>query len=117
FVRSGGAPLKFVKQRAVWLAHHLSKDIEPTAMRHADADLLHAEIAPTLYDLLEGGNQRLCAIQTEPLRACIFDVEKLLEAFRFHQFVQNRAFAFARECNLLVAALDALLDPAFLRRV
>ncbi len=35
----------------------------------------------------------------------------------FDQLVEHGALAFARELNLLVLALDALLDPAFLRGV
>ena len=35
------------------LAHHLDQHVEAAAMRHAEHDLLHAEIAAALDDLLE----------------------------------------------------------------
>ena len=86
-------------------------------MRHADADFLHAEIAAALDDLLERRDQRLGAVEAEALGAGVFDVEEFLETFRFHQLVEDRALAFAREGDLLVAAFDAFLDPAFLRGI
>ena len=86
-------------------------------MRHAEHDLLHAEIAAALDDLLERRDQRLAAVQPEALGAGVFDVEEFLEAFGFHQLVEDGALAFAREGDLLVAALDALLDPRLLRGV
>ena len=86
-------------------------------MRHADADFLHAEIAAALDDLLERRDQRLSPVKAEALGAGIFDVEEFLEAFRFHQLVEDGALAFAGEADFLVAAFDALLNPALLRGV
>src|SRR5581483_2101037 len=84
------------------------------AMRHADADFFHAEIAAALDDLLERRDQGLRAIETEAFGARILDVEKFLETLGFHQLVEDRALAFAGEGDLLVAPLDALLNPALL---
>ncbi len=86
-------------------------------MRHADADFLHAEIAAALDDLLERRNQRFGAVETETFRAGIFDVDEFFEAFCFDKLVENRALALTREGDLLVATLDTLLDPAFLRGI
>ena len=80
-------------------------------------DFLHAEIAAALDDLLERRDQRLAAVEAEALGAGVFDVEEFLEAFGFDQLVEDGALAFAGEADLLVAALDALLDPALLRGV
>src|SRR4029078_3490164 len=87
---------------------------ETAAVRHPDADFLHAQIAAALDDLLERRDQRFGAVEPEALGAGIFDVEKFLEAFRFHQLVEDRALALTGEGDLLVATLDALLDPALL---
>src|SRR5215475_9349343 len=116
-VRRRRTAFEFVEQRAVRFAHHLGQNIETTTMRHSETDLLHPEIAAALDDLLESWNQRLGAIKTKALGAGVFDVEEFLEAFGFHKLVENRALAFAREGDLLVAAFDALLNPALLRGV
>ena len=97
------------------LAHHLRQDVEPAAMRHAEHDFLHAEIAAALDDLLERRDQRFAAVEAEALGAGIFDVEEFLEAFGFHQLVEDGALALAGEGDFLVASLDALLDPGLLR--
>ncbi len=86
-------------------------------MRHANADFLHTKIAAALDDLFERRDQRLAAVKPEAFGAGIFDVEEFLEAFCFDQLIEDRALAFARESDLLVAALDALLDPRLLRGV
>src|SRR5215813_3197968 len=98
-------------------AHHLGQNIETTTMRHSETDLLHPEIAAALDDLLESWNQRLGAIKTKALGTGVFDVEEFLEALGFHKLVEDRALALARERDLFVATLDALLNPAFLRGV
>jgi hypothetical protein len=82
-------------------------------MRHAEHDLLHAEIAAALDDLFERRDQRLAAVEAEALGAGELGVAEFLEAFRLDQLVEDRALALAREGDLLVGALDALLDPAF----
>src|SRR5476651_1088664 len=116
-VRRRRAAFEFVEQRSVRLAHHLGEHVEAAAMRHADADFAHAEIAAALDDLLERRDQRFAAVESETLGAGIFDVDEFLEAFRFHQFVEDGALALHGEADFLVAAFDAPLDPAFLRGV
>ena len=86
-------------------------------MGHAEHDLLHAESAAALDDLLEGGDHRLAAIEPEPLGARVFEVEEFLEAVRLDELVEDRALALAREGDLLVGSLDALLDPGLLGRI
>src|SRR5438105_4066559 len=86
-------------------------------MRHAEHDLLDAEIAAALDDLLECRYQRLGAIKAEPLGAGEFDVTEFLEALGLDQLLQNCATAFGREADLLVRPLDAFLDPALLRAI
>src|ERR1051325_3977710 len=111
------AALEFVEQRTVRLAHHLRQHVEPSAMRHADADFLDAEIAAALDDLLQRRDQRFRAVQSEALGAGVFDVEEFLEAFRLDQLVEDRALALAGELDFLVAAFDARLDPGLLRGI
>ncbi|MGY4328422.1 hypothetical protein ACVWWG_002839 [Bradyrhizobium sp. LB7.2] len=99
------------------LAHHLGQHIEAAAMRHAQHDLLDAEIAAALDDLLERGDQRFSTVQAEALGAGEFGVAEFLETFGFDQLHQDGATAFAREGDFLVRPLDPLLDPRLLRRV
>src|SRR6185503_18048180 len=116
-IRRRRTALEFMEQRAVRLAHNLREHIETAAMRHPDADFLHAQIAAALDDLFERRDQRLGAVEAETLGAGIFDVEEFLEAFRLYQLVEDRALALAGEGDFLVAALNTLLDPAFLRGI
>src|SRR4051795_11450009 len=113
----GRAALELVEQRAVRLAHHLRQHVEAAAMRHTEHDLLHAEIAAALDDLLQRRDQRLSPIEPEALGAGELDVAEFFETLRLDQLVEDRALALAGESDLLVGALNALLNPAFLLRV
>ena len=113
----GRAALEFMEQRAMRLAHHLGQHVEAAAMRHADHDFLHAEIAAALDDLLQRRDQRFAAVEAEALGAGEFDIAEFLEAFGLDQLHQDGAAAFAGETDFLVRALDALLDPGLLRGV
>ncbi|MEY9295032.1 hypothetical protein ABH979_008106 [Bradyrhizobium ottawaense] len=109
--------LELVEQGAVRLAHHLRQHVEAAAMRHAQHDLLHAEIATALDDLLERRDQRFSAVETEALGAGELGVAELFKTFGFDQLGQDGSAAFAGERDLLVRTLDALLDPGLLRGV
>ena len=54
-------------------------------MRHAEADLVQAELAAALDDLLERRDHRFAAVEAKALAARILDVEEVLEAFRLDQ--------------------------------
>src|SRR5260370_30745868 len=112
-VGRGGAALELVENRAVRLAHHLRQNVEPAAVRHADDDLFAAERPATLDDLFECGDHRLRSVETEALGACEFQITEFLETFGLDQLVEDRALAFARECNLLSRPPDSRLDPTF----
>ena len=86
-------------------------------MGHAESDLLQAELAATLDDLLKRRNHRLRAVETEALGAGKFNVEEILEALCFDQLAKDRALALPRELYFLVGPLDALLNPGLLRGI
>ena len=117
FVGSPRPALELVKDRPVRLAHDLGQHVEPAAVCHAEHDLLDAERAAALDDLLQRRHHRLRPVDAEPLGTGVFDVDEFLEAFRLDQFVEDGALAFAGERDLLVGPFDALLDPGLLRRV
>ena len=85
-------------------------------MRHADDDLLDAELAAALDDLLQRRHHRFRAVEPEALGARVFHVGEGLEQLGLDQLVEDRALAFGGEGDVLVLALDALLDPRLLRR-
>ena len=114
FVGRGRAALELVEDDAMRLAHHLRQNVEAPAMRHAEADLLQAELPAALDDLLERGDHRLAAVEAKALGAGIFDVEEALETFRLHQLGEDRALALLGEGDFLVRPLDALLNPRLL---
>ncbi|MHC2277016.1 hypothetical protein ACVME8_003627 [Bradyrhizobium diazoefficiens] len=116
-VRVGRAALELVEQRAVGLAHHLGQHVEAAAMRHAQHDFLHAEIAAALDDLLERGDQGFSTVETETLGAGKLGIAELFEAFGFDQLGQDGSAALAGEGDFLIGPLDALLDPGLLRGI
>ncbi len=111
-----GAALELVEDGAVRLGHHVGQHVEAAAVGHAHHDLLHAELAAALDDLLERRNHQLAAVETEALGAGVLDVGEPLEGLRLDQLVEDGALAFDREVDVLVATLDALLDPGLLHR-
>ncbi len=80
-------------------------------MRHADHQLLHAELAAALDDLLEGGDQGLAAVEPETLGAGVALVAEALEHLGIGQALQDRALARDGEFGVIARHLDARLDP------
>ena len=96
FRRIGAAALEFVEELAVGLAHDVGEHVEAAAMGHADDDLLHAELAAALDDLLQRRNHRFAAVEPEALGAEEAQRCEFLEAFGFDQLVEDRLLAFGR---------------------
>jgi hypothetical protein len=105
------------EDRAERLAHHVGEHVEPAAVRHAEHDLLGAELAPALDDLLQRRDHGLGALEAEALGAGVFLVEEALEDFGGGKPLQDRALAVDREIGAVLDALQALLDPEPLRRL
>ena len=94
-VGRGRAALELMEDDVVRLAHDLGQHVEPAAMGHAEHDLLHAELAAALDDLLQRRDQRLAAVEAEALGAGVLDVEELLEALGLDELVEDRLLALA----------------------
>src|SRR5690606_34933350 len=90
------AALEFEKDLVVRLAHHGGEHVETAAVRHADDDLVDAQRAATLDDLLQRRDSGFTTIETETLGARIALVQEALEGFRFDQLLQDRALALRR---------------------
>ncbi len=77
----------------------------------------HAQRAAALDDLLQRRDHGLAAVQAEPLGAGEALVQEAFEALGLDQLLQDGDLALLGERDLLVAALDALLQPGLLGRV
>src|SRR6516162_1109914 len=106
-----------MKDGAVRLGHDLRQHVEAAAMRHADDNVPHAERATALDDLLKRRNHRFGAVEAEAFGSGEFHIAEYFEALGLDQFVEDGALALAGKRDFLVWPLDALLDPAFLRRI
>ncbi len=116
-VRLERTTLELVENRTQRFAENIAENIQTAAMGHAKHDLDHAELSATLDDLFKRGNHSFAAVESEPLRAGVFDVAEFLEKLRIDQLIQNRTLARHREVDALLLALDALLQPRLLRRI
>src|SRR6476469_3516585 len=85
-------------------------------MGHAEHDLLHAELAAALDNLLERRNHRLAAVEAEALGAGVLQLAELLETLGLDELVEDGLLAFLGESDVLLLAFDAFLDPGLLRR-
>ena len=86
-------------------------------MRHAQHHFFDPEIATALNHLFQRRYQSLTPIQAETFGAGIFDVDKLLEAFRLNQLLENRLLAHIGKGDFLIGPFNALLQPGFFLRV
>jgi hypothetical protein len=111
------AALELVEDDVIGLAHHGGQHVQATPVRHAQDDVLHAQRAAALDDLLHGRDHGLAAIQAEALGPREALVQEALEALGLDQLLQDGDLALLGEHDLLVATLDALLQPGLLGRV
>src|SRR5690242_21858210 len=100
-----------MEDRRERLLHQIGEDVETPAMRHAEHDLLQAELAAALHDLLQRWNHRFAAVEPKALGAGIFHIEEMFETFGGNEPVEDGGLALGREGDLLVRTLDTLLDP------
>jgi hypothetical protein len=105
------AALKFVENRAVRLAHHIGQHRQTPPVRHADNDVLHAQIAAALDDLFHRGDQAFTTIEAKAFGAHVFDMQEFFKPLRLHQLVQDGAAAFTGEGDFLAVAFDPFLQP------
>ena len=111
------AALELLEDGAQRLRHHVGEHVETAAVGHAHRDFPHAQMAAALDDLLERGNDQFRAIEAKALGAGVFEIAEFLEGLGLDQLAQDGLPALGREANVFLRAFDALLDPAFLRRV
>ena len=116
-VVGGGAAAELGEDRAIGLVHHVREHVQAPAVRHADRDLLHAELGRAPHDLLERRDRRFGAVEAEALGADPLAVDEALERLGRGEVVEDLDLALALEHHLVLDALDALLDPRALRGI
>ena len=99
------------------LADDVGQHVQAPAVRHADDDLVGAVATGPLDQFVEHRDQRLGALEREALLPDIAGMHVLLDALGGRQHVQDPAPLIAVQFGLRAIGLEALLNPAFLRRV
>src|SRR4051794_4638747 len=115
--RVGRAAGEFVEDRLGRLAHDVGKDIEASAVSHANVDLGDAHLTATFDDRLERGDRALSSVETETLGSNVFASEELLPLLRVDHLCENRLLALRGEADLGVLALHPVLEEAALLEV
>ena len=113
----GRAALKLVEEGLKGFPHNIGQHIQAPAMGHAQHHFFDAETSTALNHLFQRRYQCFTAIQAEAFGAGIFDIDKLFEAFRLDQFLENRLLAHVGKGNFLIGPFNALLQPGFFFRV
>ena len=72
-------PLELGEDLLVRLADDVGQHVEPAAVRHADDDLVQAALGRALQDLVEQRDQRLAALEREPLLPDVLGLQERLE--------------------------------------
>ncbi|CUS43268.1 hypothetical protein MGWOODY_Smn1319 [hydrothermal vent metagenome] len=116
-LRIVGAAAEFVEDDAERLGHHIGEHVQAAAMRHAEHDLAHAELAAIFDDAFERRDHALAAVQAEPLSADIFPTAEFLPLLGLDHLVQDRLLAERAELDRLVLALHPVLEEAALLHV
>ncbi len=107
--------LELAEDLAVGLAGQVGQHVEPAAVRHTDADLVHVLLGGLGQDLVEHRDDRLTALEAEPLLSDELGLQERLERLGGVQPTQDAQLLLGR--GLLVGDLDPLLDPGPLLRV
>ena len=101
--------LELAEDLGVALADDVGEHVEPTAVGHADGDLVEAVVGGGLADLVEQRDGRLAALEAEPLLADELRLQEGLERLGLVELVQDAQLLLARWLHMRL--LDALLDP------
>mmetsp|Transcript_9479 Transcript_9479/g.27032 ORF Transcript_9479/g.27032 Transcript_9479/m.27032 type:complete len:511 (-) Transcript_9479:689-2221(-) len=105
--------LEFAKDQRHWLAHHVGKDVETTAMRHADDEGMGTQFAGAVDGVLEGRHDGFATIQTETLGGVELVGQKALEGVgKAQTFVDVRLLFLVVRQPLWI--FDAFADPIHL---
>ena len=99
--------MEFVEDRAVRLLHHIREDRKAAAVRHADDDIVDAQLTAALDDLLHRGDQAFAAIKAKTLGAHVFYVEEFFKTLSLYEAVQNCFAAVLGKGDFFAETLNA----------
>ena len=105
------ASLEFREDHLVRLGHDVGEHVETTAVGGAHHDLFDASFAALGDDGVEQGDQRLGALERETLLADVLGVEKLFEAGRRRQLLEDVLAIVSAELGPVEGGLHVLLEP------
>ena len=95
--------LELAEDLAVGLAGDVGQHVEPAAVRHPDADLVHPVVRGAAHDPVEQRDDRLAALQREPLLPDELGLQERLERLGGVELAQDP--------HLLVTGRDAHTGP------
>ncbi len=108
-------PFEFIEELLVRLPDDVGEDVEPAAVGHAHHHLVQPRLGGRLEHRVEQRDQRLAALEREPLLAHVLRLQERLE--RLGPVEPEQDLLLLLGVRLGVLDLDALLDPAALLRV
>ena len=103
--------LEFRKNLRHALADHVGEHRQPTAMRHADHDLMHAGRGRALQQLLDHGDGGFAAFNREALMPLEAVVQESFESVGQDNVFQNAPLRGRVEGELLRGGFHAFLNP------
>ncbi len=104
--------LELPEELRVRLADDVGQHVQTSAVRHAEHGGVEALIGCLLQHCVEDRDERLCALQAEPLLAQVLGGQELLERLGSVEAVEDVALVV--DGQLARRPLDLLLDPALL---
>ena len=96
------------------LAQGVHEDVEPTAVRHSNDELLYTGGAGALQQVVEHRDQRLAALEREALLPHVAGVQESLQALGRGEALEDLTLGIGRIPRLGADRLEPLLDPALL---
>ena len=99
------------------LAQQVDQHVEAAAVGHADDDFLDVTRGAALQHLVQRRDLRVAAFQREALLADVLVVQVALQALGRHELLEDFLLAVGGQLGLEGGGLEALLDPALLRRL
>ncbi|MNI15840.1 hypothetical protein D3C73_691460 [compost metagenome] len=99
------------EQVAGHLAHDVHKQVQATAVGHADHDFLDAVFTGVVHHFVHRGDEAFAAFQREALLADVLGVQVALEAFGGGQALQRTALGVSVQLVVATGQFQLLVDP------
>ncbi len=104
--------LEFGEDLVVGLVQDVHEHVQPAAVGHGDRVLLDSVRRPVLGQFVEHGDERLAAVEAEPLLAAVPGLQEVLEAVGLDELPQDPELLPTGEFRAIADRLHLLLQPA-----